>query len=348
VRNSYFWKTKADIVRVLADNRCGDLIAASFSCARVREATKESRHCGVCSQCVDRRFGILAAGLEANEATDKYVVDLFTGAHRNGDSLTMMESYVVRAQKLATMSEQAFTATYGQAFRALPYLSGPADQNIKQIWELHRRHGQEVVSAVDTQLGKHATLASALALPATSLLAMIVSPIAQQPVYSDPIEAEPSAAMQAASDPHDYPPLQIALAVDTAGRKVSFQDGIEFSGAMFELISVLAAEFDKDIAAGTSKPEYHFVKASLLAKKLGIEEPSLRQRISRTRDGIETAFLQKLGHQLDTNDVIENRGWSGYRLNPYLLVVQPAELKGSSSALSQVVQGDVTSRAAAD
>ena len=31
----------------------------------------------------------------------------------------MIESYVVRAQKLATMSEQAFVASYGQIFRVL-------------------------------------------------------------------------------------------------------------------------------------------------------------------------------------------------------------------------------------
>ena len=36
----------------------------------------------------------------------------------------MVESYVVRAQKLATMSEQTFLASYGQVFRALPYLPG--------------------------------------------------------------------------------------------------------------------------------------------------------------------------------------------------------------------------------
>jgi hypothetical protein len=31
----------------------------------------------------------------------------------------MVESYVVRAQKLATMSEQTFLASYGQVFRAM-------------------------------------------------------------------------------------------------------------------------------------------------------------------------------------------------------------------------------------
>jgi hypothetical protein len=260
----------------------------------------------------------------------------------------MMESYVVRAQKLATMSEQAFTVTYGQAFRALPYLSGSPDQNIKQIWELHRRHGQEVVSVVDIQLGKHATLARALTLPATSLLAMIVSPIAQQPVYSDPIEAELPAATQAASDPHDYPPLQIALAIDTADSKVSFQEGIEFCGVIFELISALAKQFENDLAAGALKTEYQFMKASALAKKLGIDEPNLRQRISRARKRIEKAFLQKLGYPLDVDDIIQNRGWWGYRLNPHLLVVQPAQLKGPNSGLSQLTQGSVTAHTAAE
>lgn len=61
VCNPFFWKTKADVVRHIADLGWGSLISSTFSCAAVREATKQNgRHCGVCSQCLDRRFGVLA------------------------------------------------------------------------------------------------------------------------------------------------------------------------------------------------------------------------------------------------------------------------------------------------
>ena len=99
------WKTKSEVVQVLADRGCADLISQTLSCTRVRESTKIRHHCGTCSQCVDRRFGILAADLAEYEPIYNYAIDLFIkGQHKPGPALTMVESYVVRAQKLATMS----------------------------------------------------------------------------------------------------------------------------------------------------------------------------------------------------------------------------------------------------
>jgi hypothetical protein len=327
VNNSYVWKTKSEVVRILAERGCADLIDGTLSCSRVREATRTSRHCGVCSQCVDRRFGILAAGLGEKEPADNYAVDLFTGAHRPGPDLTMMESYVVRAQKLATMSDQAFAATYGQIFRAIPYLPGTADENVRRIWDLHRRHGREVIEVVDHELRINASVAKTFTLPANSLLAMIVSPVAKQPDYADPIEAEPTAVEQAAADPHDFAIESLAFAIDHSTRKILFQGGIEFSGSVYGLIATLAQSFEEDLDAGTFKEQYRFVKARTLARRLDIDEQSLRQRVSRTRRNLEQTFLTVRNLQLDADDVIQNEGWKGYRLNPYMLLVKPAQLR---------------------
>lgn len=342
VRNHYLWKTKGEVLRVLADQQCADLIPSTLSCTRVREATKQGRHCGVCSQCVDRRFGVLAAGLGANEPAENYVLDLFSGAQEPSAALTMIESFVVRAQKLATMSEQAFVASYGQIFRALPYLEGPADQNVKKIWDLHRRHGQEVVSVVDAELQSTASLDQSLARPSNSLLSMIVSPIAKQPDYEDPVESEATAAEQAAADVHDYASEQIAIAVDTDTAKVIFRGGIEMGGSIYELIAALTQEFEEDLNAGTFRDHYRFVTATVLARRLKINQPSLRQCVSRARKKIERAFLAKFDRPLDAEDVIQNKEWKGYRLNPYLLLVKPAQLREQSKAVSQVGAANVT------
>src|SRR5258708_35854613 len=111
LHNQYQWRTKSEVVSLLDQRDSADLISKSFSCTRVREATKRNQHCGVCSQCVDRRFGILAAGLSAFDQADNYAVDLFTGAHGSGSALTMMEGYGLQAQKLATMSRQTFASS---------------------------------------------------------------------------------------------------------------------------------------------------------------------------------------------------------------------------------------------
>ncbi|WP_051677565.1 hypothetical protein [Bradyrhizobium sp. URHD0069] len=46
LRNPYLWKTKSEVVKILAESQGADLISKTFSCTRVREATKRSQHCG--------------------------------------------------------------------------------------------------------------------------------------------------------------------------------------------------------------------------------------------------------------------------------------------------------------
>jgi hypothetical protein len=259
----------------------------------------------------------------------------------------MMESYVLRAQKLASMSQQSFVATYGQIFRAVPHLPGHPDANVRAIWELHQRHGQEVISVVDAELKANASVTAMSELPTSSLLSMVVSPVAKQPAYADPIESEPTAAAQAAVDPNDYTWKRIPFAVDAKMRKVVFEHGLEFGSAVFGLIAALVEDFEADLDAGTFHDQYRFVKAKTLAKRLNIDEQSLRQRVSRSRKKLEERFLQVVGRQLDAADIIENQGWKGYRLNPYLLLVKPAQLRDSTAPMSQLSAEDVTSPGAA-
>ena len=235
-------------------------------------------------------------------------------------------------------------ASYGQIFRVIPHLPGSANENIRRIWDLHRRHAQEVISVVDRELRAHASIGSALERPTNSLLTMISSPIAKQPDYIDPIEVEATASEQATVDKFDYTVDRIAFAVDDKAGQLLFEGGLEFGGSVYELIAALAPEFEGDIEAGTDKQHYRFVQAPVLAKRLAMQEPSLRQSISRARQKIEQGFLSKFDRQLDANDVIENKGWNGYRLNPHLLGVKPAQLREQSSAVSQVGLPDVTSR----
>jgi hypothetical protein len=341
VQNPYLWLTKTDVLRCIAEHECSDLVANSVSCTKVRYATKSLKQCGVCSQCVDRRMAVLAAKLDGFEPADSYDVDLFSGAHQPGPDLTTVEAFVLRAQKMGTMSERAFAANYGQIFRVLPHLSGTADESFQRVWDLHHRHGQEVISVVDAQLIRYASFSDILALPDTSLLKMIMSAVAKQPGYVDPVEKEPSAAEQAKFDNHSYAPEEIRCAVDANARKILFNGGIGVGGSIYELVAALAAEHETDLNAGTFLDQYRFVKASRLASKLKITEPTLRRRVSRARKTIEKAFLIKLDRQLLPDDVIENKGWSGYRLHPYVLLVRPAQMR-SSPRMSQLASAVVT------
>jgi 7-cyano-7-deazaguanine synthase in queuosine biosynthesis len=89
--NPYVWKTKKDIVGVLAELGCTDLIADTVSCANVRQVPMTNKHCGVCVQCVERRFAILACGLGKEDPAEGYALDLFRSEHRRVEDITMCE-----------------------------------------------------------------------------------------------------------------------------------------------------------------------------------------------------------------------------------------------------------------
>src|SRR5262245_12354095 len=86
VESPFQWDTKADVVRRIADAGCGGLIRLSTSCGHTWALrTRTHTHCGVCSQCIDRRFAILTAGQGANDPADGYAVDLLVGERQDGE-----------------------------------------------------------------------------------------------------------------------------------------------------------------------------------------------------------------------------------------------------------------------
>jgi len=64
----------------------------------------------------------------------------------------MAEQHISRAERLASMSEHGFLASYGQVFRALRYLEGSASDNATKIFELHQRYGRTVLAVVNNAM----------------------------------------------------------------------------------------------------------------------------------------------------------------------------------------------------
>jgi 7-cyano-7-deazaguanine synthase in queuosine biosynthesis len=93
VANPFVWRTKAEIVEGISAHGCGDLIRDTRSCTRVRDMTRQHPHCGVCSQCIDRRFAVLAAGAADHDPAEAYRVDLLTGERDAGPDRDLALAY---------------------------------------------------------------------------------------------------------------------------------------------------------------------------------------------------------------------------------------------------------------
>jgi hypothetical protein len=99
VESPFAWHTKTDVVAKLKDAGHLDLIRHSVSCTRTRATTAEKPHCGLCSQCIDRRFAVLAAGCEAHDPVGGYGTELFTGERPETEDKTMIERWVGTADR---------------------------------------------------------------------------------------------------------------------------------------------------------------------------------------------------------------------------------------------------------
>lgn len=174
VQNPYLWKTKTEIVKEVAAAGCADMIGLSMSCTHIWELSNEKTHCGACSQCVDRRFAVLAAGQEASDPAEAYKVDLLTDARAPGEPRTMLASYVETASQIAKMSALEFYGYYGEVGRVVSQLPGDnKDRVALDIFDLHQRHARQVVSVVTDALGRHSPAILLRQMPDSSLLRLV-------------------------------------------------------------------------------------------------------------------------------------------------------------------------------
>jgi hypothetical protein len=153
VENRFMWKTKADVVADIVRAGHGAMIDYSISCTHTRKYRRDQPHCGSCSQCIDRRFAVLAAGAGQFEPEDRYRHKLLTDPRGEGESRIMLASYLETAQRVAAMDITAFYNRYGEAVRALPHIDLPVDDAAKRIYDLYRRHGEQIVGAI-TEAGR--------------------------------------------------------------------------------------------------------------------------------------------------------------------------------------------------
>ena len=115
VENPFLWLTKTEVLELIEKAGCSELIKFATSCAHTWEITKLKTHCGKCSQCIDRRFAVLAAGLEEHDPKEMYKVDLLEDERDEGEPRTMLAAYVETASEITRMSPVEFFSRYGEA-----------------------------------------------------------------------------------------------------------------------------------------------------------------------------------------------------------------------------------------
>lgn len=97
-------RTKAEIVRTLAEDGLADLAAATDSCVRYLVRGKV-RHCGHCPACIGRRQAMIVAGMD--EPDGAYDYDLFGEPHTTNSieptKLGYLRATVMQVERLGDL-----------------------------------------------------------------------------------------------------------------------------------------------------------------------------------------------------------------------------------------------------
>lgn len=319
IRTPYIWLTKKEVVERILHNGFGHLLSTTVSCVHPRTWTTSVRHCGACSQCVDRRFAILAAGAEDHEPAADYVIDLLTGDRSLDGEGRMAVAYVKFCQSVVDCGREQFIVQNPQAASALNYFPDlSCGQARDRIWNLYKRHATDVMSVIEEGIRQHGTALARNTLPPGSLLALCCS---RTHVEAPPL-GDHNRQLEEFMDRLTQPVCEFGF--DPDAERIWFKGDYYLDGANFRLIAALIADHR---SAKAQMAEVPFIETWRLAKRLGIEEDSLRQQVKRLRKEVEDRLAVDQGIVLLKDDFIENRQREGYRLAPALKEVARADLQ---------------------
>ena len=321
IAHPFLWKTKKEVVEIIARKGFAHLIAMTNSCTRVFGRTGRHSHCGVCSQCLDRRFAILAAGLEEYEDASSYETELFTGARTAIRDKAMALGYVRLAQDFAFLSPKELLRAYPEVETALTAIdSMSAEDVVTAVYSLYARHSEGVRKVLEDALAKHRSNIVDGNLPPTSLLSMFFARDVTEPPAREDIEPQLRNFMDGLSKP------AVRFFVDEANERIVFK-GYELKGRGYELVMALIGNFREGKSADG---EIECVSIDDLLGTLRFEdEVGLRKLISRIRKEVNE-FLAVEHGVVDGDDAfIENVRGQGYRLNCRLIEVMSRSDLGS-------------------
>jgi len=174
IDNPFLFKTKAEVVQILAERGQTDLIALSCSCSHLMFQSSAKRHCGQCSQCIDRRFAVAGAGLLSKDPETDYSSDVFIGARPKELDRSIAIDYTRHGIELERRSDVEIAANFNaEISRAVRYERKGRDA-AEALISMYKRHGAVVRSVLEEQLRINAPKLIDRTLEGTSLLALVV------------------------------------------------------------------------------------------------------------------------------------------------------------------------------
>lgn len=152
ITNPFLWKTKTDVVRHLWEAGVECLLNLSISCGVRRSLPPNATHCGVCSQCIDRRLAVYGAGLGRVDDASQYGKDFVTDviADKRGTATGLLLDFLKTSREFQDSSRDEFYIARLPELTEVVDFVGEDDEAavVDRLHELHRLHGRQITHAV--------------------------------------------------------------------------------------------------------------------------------------------------------------------------------------------------------
>ncbi len=317
VKNPFQWLTKTDVVGRLEKSGYAHWLPLTVSCNHTFKRKSDVRHCGACTQCLDRRFAVLANGLGNLERQDDYAVDVLYGVREREDERALASEWVRHARRLSEMTAGAFQGKFVNELLRIARPFGNRKDAFDRCHEMHQRHGSAV-----TRVLSELSSTEIAAAPAGSLAATLGGNRPNEDTFALPTPAPPhdERAMGPNAARTDSAPLEIMRDPDGAISVIGLQN---FGGVHARLIGYLLDVYLEDRKAGLRLQDYHCRKAREIGEHLGVTEDYVRTEVRRIREQLAESWSVIRDTDPPKQILIETVGKKGYRLEAALNVVSP-------------------------
>lgn len=160
VKNKLLWLTRGEVVQKLKEKNKSYLLHDNFSCAHPRQSSKAQPHCGVCSQCIDRRIAVDWADInDDDEPRFHYQKDIFTAEleddrKKSENEVAQVEQLFRKAKRILASNEDQLIGIYPEIVDYCPATENTQSFALKAI-DLHKRHSQQIFEVLKKQLDKN-------------------------------------------------------------------------------------------------------------------------------------------------------------------------------------------------
>lgn len=315
VHNRFEWWTKTDVINFLKTNGHSKLLPYTVSCNHTFKRESKVRHCGSCTQCLDRRFAVLANDLSEFERENDYATDVLFGTRERDDQKALAVEWVRHARRLSAMTESRFQSRFMSDLLRIARPFGDMRTAMANSHQMHQRHGDavtRVLTALTAQQVKTAPEGSV----AYQMGGDKMTPPAVLETQTSGFARREQSVKQLIARSHDA--LEVTRFDPNSIRVIGLQD---FSGVQARLISCLLDLFLEDRKAGRPLSEYRCLKAREIADRLNVTEDYVRTEVKRIRQSLKVSWTAIHNEAPQDQILITTVGKRGYRLDTGINVV---------------------------